>query len=109
MPELNVYTAREVAALLKLSVSQVYALVHAGRLRCLRLTTKRQGGLRFTGEQITDFLQASGSARPGPSAVLTAAGRPVVEPDEARDAGFCKSSCHLLGRPRPATRSIPAT
>jgi excisionase family DNA binding protein len=57
--EETVFTAKEVAALLKVSVSQVYALVHAGRLRCLRVTTRRQGGLRFTGPQLEDFLKAS--------------------------------------------------
>jgi excisionase family DNA binding protein len=55
----GIYTTREVATRLKISSSQVYALVHAGRLRCLRLTTKKQGGLRFTEQQIMAFLAAS--------------------------------------------------
>jgi len=54
-------TAAEVAEKLRLSLSQVYAqvyaLVNAGRLRCYRLTTAKQGAIRFSEKQLADFLQ----------------------------------------------------
>ncbi len=50
-------TVAEVADMLRLSLSQVYALVNAGKLRCYRLTTARHGGIRISQEQIADFLR----------------------------------------------------
>jgi excisionase family DNA binding protein len=40
-------TVADVAARLKVSESQIYALVERGLLRCYRITTGKQGGIRI--------------------------------------------------------------
>ena len=53
------YLVAEVAETLRLSESQVYALINSGRLRCHRLTTGRQGGIRISDEQLRDYLAST--------------------------------------------------
>ena len=52
---------KEVADLLGVSTSQVYALVQAGRLKAFRLSARKggQGGLRFSEAQIDAMLAES--------------------------------------------------
>lgn len=54
-------TVKEVAERLRLSVSQVYALIGCGKLRCFRLSTGNQGAVRVSERQVEDFLAASES------------------------------------------------
>jgi excisionase family DNA binding protein len=53
------YLVAEVAKTLRLSESQVYALIGSGRLRCHRLTTGKQGGIRISDEQLRDYLTST--------------------------------------------------
>lgn len=60
----------DVAERLNCSISNVYNLVHAGDLRCYRIG-RGKGGIRFSDEQVFDFLQrreicGEQSARPLP-------------------------------------------
>jgi excisionase family DNA binding protein len=52
-------TVSDVAARLKVSTSQVYAMITNGKMRCYRLTTKTQGGIRVSEEQLEDFLRSA--------------------------------------------------
>ena len=56
------YTVPELKNLLKLSQSQVYALIETGRLRCHRFTTGRNGGIRVSQEQLDAYLRATEQA-----------------------------------------------
>lgn len=49
----------EIAELLRCSVSQIYAIIAVGKLRCLHVTTGKQGGIRVSREQLDSFLKAS--------------------------------------------------
>jgi excisionase family DNA binding protein len=53
------YLVCEVAEILRLSESQVYALINSGRLRCHRLTTGKQGGIRVSEQQLAEFLKTT--------------------------------------------------
>jgi excisionase family DNA binding protein len=57
------YLVPEVAQLLRLSESQVYALIAGGRLRCYRLSTRKQGAVRVSEEHLRAFLDASESTQ----------------------------------------------
>lgn len=48
----------DVAAILKVSRSQVYALIESQKLRCYRITTGKQGGIRVSIEQLRAYLQS---------------------------------------------------
>lgn len=52
-------TASEVSRRLRISVSQVYALHAAGKLKAYHFTTREQGGLRFAEKHIAQFLEAA--------------------------------------------------
>ncbi len=55
----NLLKVEKVAELLNVSISQVYALMNQGKLRAYRLTTKKNGGVRFSERQIEEYLAAS--------------------------------------------------
>ena len=61
MAMIVMYKIEEVAGMLKISVSQAYALVNSGRLRCHRLTTKKQGCVRVSQVQLDAYLKATES------------------------------------------------
>lgn len=61
MSKIVFYKIEEVAEMLRLSVSQVYALINSGRLRCHRLTTRKQGGVRVSQAQLDDYLRSTES------------------------------------------------
>ncbi len=52
-------TVKDVARRLNVSISQVYALVDASLLRCYKITTKKQGGLRFSEQHLADYLASA--------------------------------------------------
>jgi excisionase family DNA binding protein len=56
---MKLYTVREVAELLRCSASQVYHLVEVGVLRCYRITTGKQGGIRFDEAMLAEFLRCA--------------------------------------------------
>jgi excisionase family DNA binding protein len=53
------FTVAEIANMLKLSVSQVYALVDCGKLRVHRFTTKKHGAVRVSQVQLDEYLKAT--------------------------------------------------
>ena len=55
------YLVPEVAQMLRLSGSQVYALIASGKLPCYRLSTQKQGAVRVSEEHPRTFLGASES------------------------------------------------
>jgi excisionase family DNA binding protein len=60
------YTVTELERLLKLSKSQVYALIRSGRLACYRLTTGKQGCVRVSDEQLKAYLKRCEEGDEGP-------------------------------------------
>ena len=56
---IKLYTVKDLKPILKLSTSQIYALIDDGLLRCHRLTTRKQGGIRVSEEQLLDYLERS--------------------------------------------------
>jgi excisionase family DNA binding protein len=58
---MKLYTVSELAEMLRVSDSQVYAFIDAGRLRCYRLTTRKHGGIRVSEAQLEEFLRSSES------------------------------------------------
>ncbi|HKI30860.1 MAG TPA: helix-turn-helix domain-containing protein [Gemmataceae bacterium] len=60
---MTLYTVAEVAEILRVSDSQVYAFINAGKLRCYRLTTKKHGGIRVSDAQLEEFLRDMESGR----------------------------------------------
>ena len=50
---------KDVASRLKLSASQVYALIAAGKLSCHRFGVEGRGALRVTEEQLASFIEAT--------------------------------------------------
>jgi excisionase family DNA binding protein len=62
------YTVADLAGLLKLSASQVYALIDSGRLQCHRFTTKKNGAVRISQQQLDAYLQATASGPVEPAA-----------------------------------------
>ena len=73
------FTVPEIAALLKLSTSQVYALVDCGKLRVHRFTTRKNGAVRISQEQLSAYLNAT---------VSNGGGASVPQPEPARASGF---------------------
>ncbi len=55
------YTITELRTLLKLSSSQLYALIDSGKLKCHRFTTGRSGGIRISQAQLDAYLRATES------------------------------------------------
>ena len=53
------YLVLEISEILRLSESQVYALINAGKLKAHRMTTGRQGGIRVSDDQLQRFLRES--------------------------------------------------
>ena len=53
------YTVAELAEMLKLSSSQIYALIDEGLLKCHRFTRKRNGGIRVSQAQLDEYLAAT--------------------------------------------------
>jgi excisionase family DNA binding protein len=49
----------EVAKILKLSESQVYAIISSGELKCHRFTTGKQGGIRISRRQLEEYLAST--------------------------------------------------
>ena len=59
----------EIAVLLKLSQSQVYALIDCAKIRVHRFTTKKNGGVRISQQQLDDVLQATETQNALPASV----------------------------------------
>lgn len=53
------YTVAEIAELLKLSSSQIYALIDEGLLKCHRFTRKKHGAIRVSQAQLDEYLKAT--------------------------------------------------
>jgi excisionase family DNA binding protein len=53
------YTVLELEGMLKLSKSQLYALIESGQLRCHRFTRRRNGAIRVSQAQLEEYLKAT--------------------------------------------------
>lgn len=53
------YTVSELEEMLKLSKSQLYALIENGRLRCHRFTRGKSGAIRVSQTQLDDYLRVT--------------------------------------------------
>ena len=51
--------ARDAAAILSISERSLWTLAQAGRIRCVRLGTKKRGLVRFALEDLQDFISRS--------------------------------------------------
>ena len=71
------YTVPELKALLKLSRSQVYALIESGKLKCHRFTTGATGGIRVSQEQLDAFLGATAGEEPPAKTAVSPPERPT--------------------------------
>ena len=58
-------TVSQAAARLEVSQATVYALIAAGKLRCLRVGLKR-GCIRITEDHLSEFLRGAESRPPAP-------------------------------------------
>lgn len=56
MAPMTFYTIDELKGILKLSRSQVHALIASGRLRCHRFTTRKNGCIRVSQTQLDAYL-----------------------------------------------------
>jgi len=45
--------------MLKLSATQVYGLITCGKLRCHRFTRAKNGAIRVSEEQLSDYLKST--------------------------------------------------
>lgn len=71
------YTVAELVEMLKLSKSQLYALIEGGRLRCHRFTRRRHGAIRVSQAQLDEYLKTTED--PGePTPVPVSPQRPAV-------------------------------
>jgi hypothetical protein len=61
------YTVADLKEMLKLSTSQVYALIETGKLRCHRFTTKKSGAVRVSQAQLDDYLRETESEGEAPA------------------------------------------
>ncbi|MDR3620462.1 MAG: helix-turn-helix domain-containing protein [Paludisphaera borealis] len=59
-------TVKAAAERLEVSASTIYALVAAGRLRCVRIGLGRKGAIRILDEHLEEYLRGSES-RPAPA------------------------------------------
>ena len=87
----RLYLVGEVAQILRLSPSQVYTLIGIGKLRCHRLTSGRQGGIRVSEEQLTAFLRQTEQRPeepPAPPAPPADPALPTRQPRAASPSGF---------------------
>jgi hypothetical protein len=63
--------------MLKLSSSQIYALIDEGLLKCHRFTRKRNGGIRVSQAQLDEYLRLTeGADEPEPPSEPTPAPAP---------------------------------
>lgn len=53
------YTVTDLVEMLKLSKSQIYALIEGGMLRCHRFTRRRNGAIRVSQAQLDEYLKAT--------------------------------------------------
>jgi excisionase family DNA binding protein len=53
------YTVPELEQMLKLSKSQIYALIEDGRMHCHRFTRGRNGAIRVSQAQLDEYLRAT--------------------------------------------------
>jgi excisionase family DNA binding protein len=53
------YTVADLVEMLKLSRSQLYALIEGGTLRCHRFTRRRNGAIRVSQAQLDEYLKAT--------------------------------------------------
>jgi excisionase family DNA binding protein len=51
------FTVVQLAELLQLSQSQIYALIDSGRLKCHRFTTRKTGAVRVSQAQLDAYLR----------------------------------------------------
>jgi excisionase family DNA binding protein len=56
---MNFFTVAEIAKMLKLSESQVYALIDDGLLKCHRFTRGRSGAIRVSQSQLDAYLAST--------------------------------------------------
>jgi excisionase family DNA binding protein len=69
------YTVHELEEMLKLSKSQLYALIDDGQLRCHRFTRGRNGAIRVSQAQLDEYLKTTEDTRE--PAVAAPAARPT--------------------------------
>jgi excisionase family DNA binding protein len=79
------YTVADLQGMLKLSKSQVYALIEGGELRCHRFTRKRNGGIRVSQAQLEEYLRATEA---GPTPAPAPAPEPAATPRHRGDFAF---------------------
>jgi excisionase family DNA binding protein len=60
-------TVKQAASRLEVSVSTIYGLVSAGRLRCIRVGLGR-GAIRIQDEHLAEFIRGGEPAKPVPAA-----------------------------------------
>src|SRR5262245_31286108 len=53
------YTVADLVEMLKLSRSELYALIEGGTLRCHRFTRRRNGAIRVSQAQLDEYLKAT--------------------------------------------------
>ena len=53
------YTVADLVEMLKLSRSQLYALIEGGKLRCHRFTRGRNGAIRVSQTHLDEYLKAT--------------------------------------------------
>jgi excisionase family DNA binding protein len=84
------YTVTDLKSLLKLSASQIYALIESGRLKCHRFTTRRNGAVRVSQAQLDAYLKAteSGTASPGEEQIQTKEEAPTTPSHSRAPSGF---------------------
>lgn len=65
------YTVADLVEMLKLSKSQLYALIEGGKLRCHRFTRGRNGSIRVSQTHLDAYLKATEDpGKPTPVPVL---------------------------------------
>jgi excisionase family DNA binding protein len=60
------YTVADLTQMLRLSASQVYALIDAGKLRVHRFTTRKNGAVRISQAQLDAYLRSTESVAAAP-------------------------------------------
>jgi excisionase family DNA binding protein len=79
------YLVAEIAEMLRLSQSQVFALIRAGKLKAHRFSCKKQGALRVSQEQLDEYLRETESAaEAAPRKALTFTHSASRRPSEPR-------------------------
>ena len=104
---MSLLTVQEVAARLRCSLSSVYEMCAAGKLRCLRVGPRR-GSIRIRPEDLDVYLAAAESDALGPQTPMPKrTGRPFkhLDRDRLRDAWRRQGA---LADP-PGERSTPSS